>query len=359
MSRSTLRADEAVDRIVAWYFDRAYGRWEGPGTRPFYCDPERVGYFAVDPADLAAGKPSALFQLFVALSMFQARRDTVIMAQQRAMSRSDVAQLSSTATIRLAARASPCEHLRSLEAFDARCDVHKTADGVDCAHLSSEPCHVKQATVSLGRMGDMGKLPTSAWLRLWKDGRFETRIRDVQERRVEPAMRAEELVRVFEPVHRVGRKLATMFVSALSTPALAPGLTPWFPALDGNGLVVIDTNVARVVDALRPSRSPGTYAARTGWIREQAERVDLRRFAVELPSHSPRIVQQALYTFASRSNRAARADPCSIGRACDECVRIACPFAPRSTSRAVQRPAGKAPATRPSPHTSRSARGSS
>ena len=39
---------------------------------------------------------------------------------------------------------------------------------------------------------------------------------------------------------RVGRKLATMFVSALSTPALAPGLTPWFPDIDGNELVVVD-----------------------------------------------------------------------------------------------------------------------
>ncbi|MBL8860741.1 MAG: hypothetical protein JNK02_01920 [Planctomycetes bacterium] len=342
-----------------WYFEHAYGRWEGPGTRPFYCDPDRVGRFAVDPADLSAGKPSALFRLFVALSMFQARRDTLIMAQQRAMPRTEVALLSSTATIRRAVRASPCERLRSAEAFDEGCNVRKSVDGASCGHRPSEPCHVKRATVSLRRMGDMGKLPTSAWLRLWEDGRFAARIRAVQERSSDPAARAEELVRLFESVHRVGRKLATMFVSALSTPALAPGLTPWFPTVDGNALVVIDTNVARVVDVLRASRAAGTYAARAEWVREQAERVDLRRYAVELPSYSPRIVQQALYTFASRSNRTARADPCSLGRTCAACVQIACPFAPRSPSGASGVAAGCAPAAGSRHRTSRSAQGSS
>jgi hypothetical protein len=326
VSRSSPRADDAVERIVAWYFDRAYGRWEGPGTQPFYCDPERVGHFAVDPTDLAAGKPSALFQLFVALSMFQARRDTVIMAQQRAMPRAEVALLSSTATIRRAVRVSPCERLRSAEAFDEGCDVRKSVGGANCGHRPSEPCHVKRATVSLRRMGDMGKLPTSAWLRLWNDGRFLACIRTVQERGNDPAARAEELVRQFESVHRVGRKLATMFVSALSTPALAPGLTPWFPAVDGNALVVIDTNVARVVDALRSSRAPAKYAARAEWVRRHAERVDLRKFGVDLPAYSPRLVQQAIYVFASRSNRVAREDPCSRGPACAGCVQVACPF---------------------------------
>ncbi|MFN0244265.1 MAG: hypothetical protein ACKVWV_15365 [Planctomycetota bacterium] len=326
MNRSSPCVDEAVERIVAWYFDRAYGHWEGPGTLPFYCDPERVGHFAVDQAELAAGKPAALFQLFVALSMFQARRDTVIMAQQRAMPRSEVALLSSTATIRRAVRASPCEQLRSTESFDAGCSVQKTGVAVSCAYLPSEPCHVKRATVSLRRMGDMGKLPTSAWLRLWEDGRFESRIQGVLKRSGEPAERAAHLVHLFMSVHRVGRKLATLFVSALSTPALAPGLTPWFPAVDGNSLVVIDTNVARVVDVFRASKSPRTYESRAEWVRRQSERVDLRRFGVDLQAHSPRLVQQAIYVFASRSNRTAREDQCSRGTYCVECVPVACPF---------------------------------
>lgn len=333
MSKASPRVADTVERIVAWYFDRAYGRWEGPGTLPFYCDPERVGHFAVDPTDLAAGRPSALFQLFVALSMFQARRDTVIMAQQRAMPLAEVALLSSTATIRRAVRASPCERMRSPESFDEGCDVRKSVDGASCGHRPSETCHVKRATVSLRRMGDMGKLPTSAWLRLWEDGRFAARMRAVQERNSDPAARAEELVRLFESVHRVGRKLATMFVSALSTPALAPGLTPWFPAVDGNALVVIDTNVARVVDVLRGSRAPATYAARSDWITAQARRLDLRVLAPALPEFSPRVVQQAIYSYGSRSNRIARADPCAAAPGCDRCVPPACPFVRRHEGR--------------------------
>ena len=102
---------------------------------------------------------------------------------------------------------------------------------------------MKEATVVFNRMGDMGKLPTSAWLRLWKDGSVRDMLAYVCREEPSPTKRATLLVERFSRVHRVGRKLATMFVSALSTPALAPGLTPWFPMVDGNDLVVIDTNV--------------------------------------------------------------------------------------------------------------------
>ncbi|MBI2570904.1 MAG: hypothetical protein HYV63_28200 [Candidatus Schekmanbacteria bacterium] len=47
-----------------------------------------------------------------------------------------------------------------------------------------------------------------------------------------PTKRAELPVDRVARIHRVGRKLATLLVSALATPALAPGLTPWFPAVD-------------------------------------------------------------------------------------------------------------------------------
>ena len=39
-----------LDELVAWYAARVYGALEGPGRVPFYCDPARVGGFAVDPA---------------------------------------------------------------------------------------------------------------------------------------------------------------------------------------------------------------------------------------------------------------------------------------------------------------------
>src|SRR4051812_11890357 len=178
-------------------------------------------------------------------------------------------------------------------------------------------------------MGDMGKLPTSAWLRLWKDGGVRKVLADVCREEASPRERAALLVELFARVHRVGRKLATMFVSALSTPALAPGLTPWFPAIDGNELVVVDTNVARAVDAFREAGAPKTYAAREHWVRAQATQLDLRAFRSDLPPYSPRLVQEALYAFCSRSNRLANGDPCSERKTpCSGCSVALCPFRP-------------------------------
>ena len=141
-------------------------------------------------------------------------------------------------------------------------------------------------------------------------------------------MRATLLVEQFARIHRVGRKLATMFVSAVSTPSLAPGLTPWFPDIDGNALVVVDTNVARAVDALRDPRAPKTYDARERWVREQAAHIDLRDLRSDLPSFSPRLVQQALYAYCSKSNRTSRGDKChNRNSPCTACAPALCPFA--------------------------------
>jgi hypothetical protein len=151
---------------------------------------------------------------------------------------------------------------------------------------------------------------------------------DVRREEASPTKRAALLVTRFARVHRVGHKLATMFVSALSTPALAPGITPWFPDIDGNELVVVDTNVARAVDALREPGAPRTYEARERWVREQAAQIDLREFRPDLPSYSPRLVQQALYAFCSKSNRVARRDTCAERTtSCTGCSPTLCPFA--------------------------------
>ena len=75
-----LRTD--TRRIIRWYFE------EGRSVDvPLYCDPSRVGAFAISPEDLAAGADAALFRVFVTLSMYQALRDVVIMRQQRSQSR--------------------------------------------------------------------------------------------------------------------------------------------------------------------------------------------------------------------------------------------------------------------------------
>lgn len=319
--------DPTVRRIVTWYFERVYGRWEGPGTVPFYCDPWRVGHFAVRPADLTAGKPSTLFRLFVGLAMFQARRDTVIMAQQRAMSRADALALTSPTRIERAVMQSGCELLVA-GFFDAGCDVRKVAGRARCSHRPKAECHIKDAARLLNRTGKLGKLPTSAWLRLG-NGNLAREFERVCALDADPQKRAAQLVNFVGGVYGVGEKLATMFVSALSVPALAPELTPWYPEVDGAGLLVFDTNVVRVVDALRGPRASRTQEARARWLRTQAAKIDLREYGPDLPRHAPRLVQQAIYSFGSKSNRIVRGDPCAEGEereACLTCAPAVCPF---------------------------------
>ncbi|MCK8498422.1 hypothetical protein [Myxococcus fulvus] len=326
ISEHTEPAD-ALRRVAAWYFANVYGKAEGPGTLPFYSDPSRVGAFAVEPSELARGESQALFRLFVALSMFQALRDVVIMRQQRTMTAEAADSLASSTILELQLERHDCEHLSSADLFESRCDVHKCKRGVDCRSRPGTECHVKTATALFRRMGDMGKLPTSAWLRAWKDGALARVLAVVHRGEPDPQRRAEQLVEHFAQVHRVGRKLATLFVSALSTPALAPGLTPWAPDVDGNRLIVVDTNVARAVDALRPPGAIRSYEARAAWLREQAAQVDLREFRGDVPACSPRLVQQALYHYCSKSNREAQGLDCRGAAApCEECTPSLCPL---------------------------------
>lgn len=233
--------------------------------------------------------------------MYQARRDVVIMQQQLGFSARTADSLTSVATLRRRVLANPCPTLRSAKGFDGGCSVRKAIGTVDCTERPGSSCHVKDAAIHFNRMGDLGKLPTSAWLHFWRNDALPGLLREVARNETDPKARAELLVERLSSVRRVGRKLATMFVSALSVPSLAPGLTPWSPRIDGNDLVVVDTNVARAVDALDHSGAPRTYDTRTRWVREQAERIDLTLFRPDLPKVSPRLVQQAIYAFCSRS----------------------------------------------------------
>lgn len=329
---------EGVLRAIFQYFV-ATGNVASDCVLPFYCDPDCIGAFAVARDELSAGGDAALFRLFVTLSMFQALRDVVIMRRQRSLSHAAMRVVADLGFVRRAIVKHDCRMLTSAVVLERGCDVSKFGEAVDCGTCPGIRCHVKDATVAFDRMGDMGKLPTSAWLRLWKEGGVRKVLADVRREEASPTKRAALLVERFAQVHRVGRKLSTMFVSALSTPALAPGLTPWFPDIDGNELVVVDTNVARAVDALRDPGAPKTYDAREQWVREQATYLDLREFRSDLPSYSPRLVQQALYMFCSKSNRMARGNACAKGATpCASCVPILCPFA-TATSPSLRRKA--------------------
>lgn len=323
-------AESSLIATLRWYFAR---RHRGV---PFYCDVAQVGAFAVAPDELAVGTDAAIFRLFVTLSMYQALRDVTIMRQQRSLPRRSMRVVADVATVKRSIARHACPTLGSVEAFEEGCDVVKDGEEIDCNTCPDVPCHVKDATRVFNRMGDMGKLPTSAWLRLWRGGGVKVLLDEVCREESSPTKRAALLVERFAAVHRVGRKLATMFVSALSTPTLAPGLTPWFPEIDGNELVVVDTNVARAVDALRAPGAAKTYDARERWVREQAAKLDLRAFGPELPAYSPRLVQEALYAFCSKSNRVARGDGCAARSApCAACAPTVCPFTSASASRAL------------------------
>ncbi|MBK9032675.1 MAG: hypothetical protein IPL61_15610 [Myxococcales bacterium] len=324
------RVAGVLDELVGWYVAHVHGRLEGPGVVPFYCDPARVGGFAVDPTQLAVGDDRALFRLFVALAMFQSRRDVDIMAIQRGMPRRAAEAMLAPRRLALAIDGARCQHLRAADGFDAGCSVYRVPDASGasaCADRPRTPCHVKDATSAIGRMGDMGKLATSAWLRLRDDGDhgFGARFARVCAAHATPAARADALVADLAGFYRVADKLATFIVATLTVPELAPGLTPWHPVVDGHHLVIVDANVARVIDALRP-RGPRTYGARAAWWRRHAGALDLRRHRAAWPASSPRLVQQAAYWFRSRSNRDAAGLPCAAATAGDRCGNPVCPY---------------------------------
>ncbi len=157
-------AESSVIATLRWYFARRHREV------PFYCDVAQVGAFAVAPDELAEGTDVAIFRLFVTLSMYQALRDVTIMRRQRSLSRRSMRVVADVATVKRSIARHACPTLGSVEAFEEGCDVVKDGDGIDCGMCPGESCHVKDATRVFNRMGDMGKLPTSAWLRLWRGG---------------------------------------------------------------------------------------------------------------------------------------------------------------------------------------------
>lgn len=308
--------------IVRWYLASVYRRWEGPGTLPFWADTSRVGAFAVPVGEVAARDPQALFRLLIALASYQSRRDVDIMAIQRDMPKRRALDLTSPRRLKVLVDAGGCAHLDAALTFDQRCDVRRTRLGVSCGTHPRTPCHVKAATAAIGRMGDMGKMSTSAWLHLGPDG-FDRWLGDACETTEDPVARAALLVARFSTIYRIGRKLASMFVSAVSVPELT-GISAWHPSVDGSRVLVIDGNVIRAINTWRPEGTK-TYAALSAWLLQVASAIDLSHYDARLPRRCPRLVQQAIYVFGSRSNRLAQRDPCAARR-CSTCPSRVCPF---------------------------------
>jgi hypothetical protein len=320
------RVLDDLERIVAWYLATAFRRWEGPGVRPYYADPARVGRFAVDLDAVAARDPDALFQMLVTLAAYQSRRDVDIMAIQRAMPARQAAAMTSPRRLRLLVENASCRSLRDAYTFDHACDVRRD---FALAHSTCDThpriaCHVKDATSAIGRMGDLGKTPTSAWLHLGPAG-LARWFADACTADRDPHARALNMIERVATIYRIGVKLASMFVSALSVPEMGIGVAAWSPELDGSRIVVVDANVGHAIRSWRRGRGADTYTANARWFVAAANEINLSRLRAGLPRSSPRFVQQAVYLFRSRANRSAHGDVCADAP-CAACPSALCPF---------------------------------
>ena len=131
-------------------------------------------------------------------------------------------------------------------------------------------------------------------------------------------------------------KIAAMFLSAVTNPALSSGLAPWAEGVDASAFVVIDSNVDLFLKAIGYP-GPWTYGARRAFIQRLARRVPLDELKPGLARYNPRLVQQALYMFMSVSNRRDSARDCgALGwSACQACPRAVSSLCARRAAPAV------------------------
>lgn len=289
-----------------------------------FCDPEKVGHFAVTPRELEAGDGGALFRLLIAIAMFQRRQDVQILRILRAQSASRVRELTNSRTLLRLADQGRCPHRRTNEALVSRCDLSKR-DGIGvCGQRPRTPCELKVHTVWLRRYGHFGKVPTSIALMLRERG-----VPDLSALRAQvlasapsPSAAAEELERALCAAWRVNQKIANMFLSLVSNPDLLEGWTaPWAAGLDWTRFVVVDSNVdlfLRTIDY----EGPRSYDGRRAFVRALARRIDLREFDRRVSEYNPRLLQQALYLFMSSTNRRA------LPRDCSRAAPISCAGCP-------------------------------
>jgi hypothetical protein len=301
-----------------------------------FCDPVRVGAFAVDPEALRAGEPTALFSVLVATTMFQRQRDAQILRILRGIPARDVAELADAQVLRRLADESPCPHTRSVTALREDCDLGKDPrTGAGCCSQNPElPCHLKRHTVLLKRYGHFGKVPTSIALMVRESGADDLSglRRLVMNRERDPLARAQALERELSRAWRVNQKIASMFLSMVTNPDLSRGLAPWSRGIDWTYYVVVDSNVDLFLASIG-YRGNTTYDARRDFVREVARGIDLTEFDSALQPYNPRLVQQAMYLFMSIANRRAAAADCmhrapTACATCPRALRSRCPAAP-------------------------------
>jgi hypothetical protein len=319
----------ATRAVVGWYLRTHYGRPSDPGVVEMFCDPARVGSFAVERHALRVGDGRALFRLLVATSMFQRRQDVQVLRILQEIGPTDAAEISDASRLLALVDEGACAHLRSTRSLTEACDLDKdpkTRRGC-CGANPSVPCHMKRHTELLKRYGHFGKVPMSIALAVRESGAAdlpELR-RRIMKRERDPLARARALEEQLSRAWRVNQKIASMFLSMVTNPDLSRGLAAWSRGVDWTYYVVVDSNVDLFLASIG-YQGTGTYDARREFVRDVARGIDLSEFDAELQPFNPRLVQQAMYLFMSTTNRRAAGADC-MHRAPGSCAT--CPVAVR------------------------------
>jgi hypothetical protein len=336
LTRAQVRTTRAV---VQWYLGRYHGRREDLGVAHMFLDRARIGHFAVSRDAFTRGHPSALFKVFIATTLFQRLSDQHVLNILRGMQQEQVRDVASLSAVRRTRASAACELLRSSAALHEKCDLTKVpgSSAGTCGFAPALPCPLKRHTTLLKRYGHFGKVPTSASLILDEAGAADLRaLRAAVLRRVTvPTERAHHLESSLMRVWRVNRKIAAMFLSAVSNPELGMPDVPWSQGIDWKQYVVIDSNTDLFLAAIGYA-GPGTYEARHRFIAALSKQVHLDEMKPGLTRYNPRVVQQAMYVFMSRSNRSRSAVDCwAEPQECERCVtdlRGMCPKTARNGS---------------------------
>lgn len=327
----------ATAAVVEWYLQYHYGRTSDPGVVEMFCDPARVGAFAVERRALRAGDGRAMFRLLVATAMFQRRQDVQILRILQGISARDADELGDMARLLALVDEGECEYMRTTTLLAERCDLSKdprTRRGC-CRANRKVTCHLKRHTVLLKRYGHFGKVPTSIALMVREAGIEDLAAlhRRVIADEADPLARAKALEHELSRAWRVNQKIASMFLSMVTNPDMSRGLAPWSQGVDWTYFVVIDSNVDLFLASIG-YQGNGTYDARREFVRAIAREIDLSALSPKLRAFNPRLVQQAMYLFMSSANRRATDVDCmhrspSTCVACPRPVMRRCPVRPR------------------------------
>lgn len=278
-----------------------------------YFDQGMIGRFAVTREAFVRGDPAALFRMLVTTVMFQRRQDLQIMRILRGISPEEALELTDVDALLALADAHECPHNKSLDALLNRCDLTKDKQGRGCCEANAAlDCPLKLHTVLLKRYGHFGKVPLSAALMLRAHGAedLEQLRQQVLAEAAGPAEASRLILERLAVSWRISEKIGSMFLSAVTNPALDPE-APWQEGLDHARFVVIDSNVDLFLRAINYQGAMTSYARRREFIQALAEAIDLSAMQPGVSAYNPRIVQQAMYLFMSVTHRRHLSADCS------------------------------------------------